>query len=290
MAVRFHVLASGSNGNACVLDVDGFGILVDFGLSPRMLAPRMKQCGVSWDRIHVVLLTHEHTDHWQQTTLAHLAKQRLPIHCHTEHVKAFDASPRAFAALDSARLFRHYEPGQRIALNADCTCTPIELSHDCSVTCGFRFDGPGWSIAYAADLGCWTKALARQFADVDLLALEFNHDVAMQLASGRHPRLIRRVLGDAGHLSNDQAAKMVAEILKISTPGRLQHLVQLHLSRDCNRPELAAAAARRTLERLSVDFSVHTTDQQRAGPSITLGDATVTSRELFAQALLPFGE
>jgi phosphoribosyl 1,2-cyclic phosphodiesterase len=175
-------------------------------------------------------------------------------------------------ALASLGLIRHYEPGERLKLHGDCTCTPIPLRHDAGMTCGFRFEGRDWAIGYAADLGSWHAKLARQLADVDLLALEFNHDVAMQLASGRHPLLIRRVLGDDGHLSNDQAADMLAHILRLSEPGRIKHVVQLHLSRECNRPALASAAARQALEILGLEIPVHTTVQGKAGPTIRLGE------------------
>ena len=164
------------------------------------------------------------------------------------------------------------------------------------MTCGFRFEGTGWAIAYAADLGCWTPELARQFADVDLLALEFNHDIQMQLASGRHPLLIRRVLGDCGHLSNDQGAALLSEILKISEPGRVRHLVQLHLSRQCNRPQLAEAAAQQVLDRLAIDLQIHTTSQDHAGPSIELGKIATTLSQwqtrppAFVQPVLAFPE
>src|SRR5260370_2460078 len=110
MPVRFHVLASGSSGNACVLDVGEFGVLVDFGLSPRQLAPRMRRCRVSWERIHAVLLTHAHTDHWQAATLSHFAKLRLPVYCHAEHVNELDRHSLAFTALSAARFIPPYQP------------------------------------------------------------------------------------------------------------------------------------------------------------------------------------
>ena len=117
MRVKFHILASGSSGNACVLDVGGFGVLLDFGLSPRQLAPRMKACRVSWDRIHAVVLTHMHTDHWQAVTLSQFAKLKLPVYCHAEHVAEFNQSNRAYAALDAAGLIRRFEPGAPLQLN-----------------------------------------------------------------------------------------------------------------------------------------------------------------------------
>ena len=138
MSVRFHVLASGSSGNACVLDVGGFGVLVDFGLPPRRLTPRMQRCRVTWDDIHAVVLTHTHSDHLNATTVSHLAKLRLPIYCHAEHLDGFNRESRAFAALESAGLLRHYEPGERLQLHADCACVPIALAHDGAQTTGFR--------------------------------------------------------------------------------------------------------------------------------------------------------
>jgi phosphoribosyl 1,2-cyclic phosphodiesterase len=297
MAVHFHVLASGSSGNACVIETDGFGVLIDFGLPPRLLEPRMKRCRISWERIHAVVLTHMHADHWHPTTLSLLAKRRVPIYCHEEHLGDFNRESRAFAALESAGLFRHYRPGVGFPLHADCRCIPISVKHDAEVTCGFRFEGADWAIAYATDLGCWTPALARRLADVDLLALEFNHDVEMQLTSGRHPRLIRRILGDRGHLSNEQGADLFAEVLRLSAPGRVQQLVQLHLSDDCNRPDLAERAALRVLDSLALDMPIHTTSQGRAGPSLQLGKPTAAARRRittdgrrFKQPLLAFPE
>ena len=289
MRVRFHVLASGSSGNAGVLEAGGFGVLVDFGLPPRLLAPRMSRCRISWDRIDAVLLTHGHTDHWNATTLSHLAKLRLPIYCHEDHRSFFNQETRAFKKLTADGLFRPFVPGQPLQLGPDLRCLPILLQHDCSMTCGFRFDGPEWAVGYAADLGSWKPELAQQFADVDLLAIEFNHDVEMQLVSGRHPMLIRRVLGDAGHLSNEQGAALLAEVVRRSQPGRLRHLVQLHLSQECNRPELAESVARKTRESLGIELSIHTTEQGRAGPTITLGPATSDfSCPQFIQPMLPF--
>jgi phosphoribosyl 1,2-cyclic phosphodiesterase len=289
------VLASGSSGNACVVEANGFGVLIDFGLSPCQLEPRLKKLRLSWQRIDAVVLTHAHTDHWRPTTLSHLAKLRLPIYCHQEHLNEFNRASRAFAALDAAGLFRHYEPGDRLHLHAGMHCEPIALAHDAAKTCGFRFEGAGWSLAYAADLGSWTPSLAGRLADVDLLALEFNHDVPMQLASGRHPMLIRRILGDQGHLSNEQAAALLAEVLRQSA-GRVKHVVQLHLSRHCNLPELAAGAARQVVDHLAVDVEIHTTWQGQAGPSLQVGRPFSRPRRLTAKAnnvsqpLLPFAE
>ena len=58
-----------------------------------------------------------------------------------------------------------------------------------------------------------------------------------------------------------QAAALTAEIINRSIPNRLQTLVQLHLSRDCNRPHLAQRSVEAMLKELSHPCEIHTADQ-----------------------------
>jgi hypothetical protein len=97
------------------------------------------------------------------------------------------------------------------------------------------------------------------FDGVTVLGLEFNHDVRMQLASRRPEMLIRRVLGDHGHLSNDQAVQFLRNLLD-RCGDRLGHVVQLHLSRECNRPAVAAAAGRSALAGTAVQLTTASQD------------------------------
>jgi hypothetical protein len=265
MTVHFQVLGSGSSGNASLLEIDGFGVLVDLGLGPRQLAGRVRDAEPLWDRVHAALLSHVHGDHWNENTLRMLLRRSVALHCHPEHASFLQQFSPTFNAMASAGLVHEYAVDAAIPLGSACRCVALSLAHDGGATCGFRFEGlargGAWALAYAADLGSWDRTLARRLANVDVLALEFNHDVGMQLGSGRSPHLIRRVLGDHGHLSNKQAAALFAEVLRQSKPGRLLHLVQLHLSRQCNRPELAELAARQILQRTLATVEVHTTCQ-----------------------------
>lgn len=277
MPLQFTVLASGSGGNASLLESDGFGVLIDLGLGPRQLAGRLAAVGASWHRVHAAVLTHTHGDHWKERTLAHLLQRGIPLYCHPEHAGYLRHYSPAFTGLVLRKLVRHYETGKPLELAAGLCCRPLEVCHDSGMTCGFRFDGPRSffgqpsALAYVADLGCWKPDLVEGVLDVDLLALEFNHDVGLERSSGRPWHLVKRVLGDRGHLSNAQAAALLAEVLRRSRPGRLRHLVQLHLSRDCNRPELAAAAARSVLAGRPDPVQVYTACQDRPGPTVVLG-------------------
>src|SRR5262245_8877570 len=85
MTLRFTVLASGSAGNASLVQADGFGVLLDAGLGPKQLAERLKEAGLSWANVHAMLLSHTHSDHWNDRTLEWFAKRGLPLYCHSGH-------------------------------------------------------------------------------------------------------------------------------------------------------------------------------------------------------------
>jgi phosphoribosyl 1,2-cyclic phosphodiesterase len=274
MQLRFTVLASGSAGNASLLQASDFGVLIDVGLGPRQLGARLTAVGLSWCAIHAVLLTHTHSDHWNERTLAHVRRRRIPVYCHPAHHEPLVAYGSEFGQLCADNLVRPYAHGEEFTLAPALRCRPLPLRHDGGPTFGFRFEGSAdfygqpWALAYAADLGSWTPDLAQALSDVDILALEFNHDVHMERTSGRSPYLITRVLGDEGHLSNEQAAALLREVLALSAPGRLRHVIQLHLSRDCNRPALAAETARAILTECAADVTLHTARQHEPSPTL----------------------
>jgi phosphoribosyl 1,2-cyclic phosphodiesterase len=281
MSVQFTVLGSGSSGNASLLNVDGFGILLDLGLGPRQIAARLKQAASSWETVRVVMLTHTHADHWNEKTFAYLSQQSIRLYCHADHLRALRQVSPSFGTLRASRMVRTYD-GDALLLDYGIRCLPIRVIHDGGATFGFRFDGVGdlftkpWSLAYVADLGSWNEDIVRALTDVDLLALEFNHDRELEHASARPRTIVDRVLGDRGHLSNEQAASLLAEVIRLSAAGRLQQVVQLHLSDECNRPTLAMAAVRRILGESGVAIQVHTAHSDRATPTIHVHRSTIS--------------
>lgn len=250
MTVRFTSLASGSAGNASLLEVGGFGLLLDCGVGPHVLTERLTAIGRSWDSVSAVLLTHTHRDHWNRLTLAHLRRLNIPLVAHADHFTTM-ATCREYDPMRRAGLLRTFAADEPFELRPSLMCRAVEVPHDSSPTFGFRIDGrdglfeSAWSVGYASDVGHPTEELATAFAGVDLLAIEYNHDVRMQRASRRPKMLIDRVLGSHGHLSNGQAGDLTRAIAET---GNLRAIVQLHLSRECNTPELAHAAATSALK------------------------------------------
>src|SRR5688500_6713033 len=176
MTLRFCVLGSGSSGNSSYLEADGSGVLLDVGLGPRRLAKGLAAAGASWERVRAAILTHTHGDHWTRSTLKHLLKRGIPLYCHREQAATLRRQTTLFRALEQAKLVSEYDALCPMRLGS-MHCLPFEVPHDDEPTCGFRIEGPAGTLGYAVDLGSWSERIARHLFDVDILAVEFNHDV-----------------------------------------------------------------------------------------------------------------
>jgi phosphoribosyl 1,2-cyclic phosphodiesterase len=276
MPARFCVLASGSAGNCAFVQGDGFGLLIDAGLGPRLIASRLASIGASWRDVNAVLLTHTHSDHWKDWTLGLLRRQGVPFYCSPRHHDGLNRCGGEFEPLLAADLVRSIDASNTLELTAGITVRPIAVPHDADPTFAFRIDGPPalfgpqWSIGYASDLGEARPELISAFTDVNVLAIEFNHCEQMERMSGRPRLLIERVLSEHGHLSNDQAADAVRAIVKSSDPKSLKHVAQLHLSRDCNKPSLARDAGLAALADVGSAATITTAQQYAASRIISL--------------------
>jgi phosphoribosyl 1,2-cyclic phosphodiesterase len=280
MELRFTVLASGSSGNCSVLQSGASAILIDAGLQRPGLLGRLEKAGLADVPLAGMVLTHTHGDHWNDSALSWLAGQGVPLYCHPSHHTAL-ARSAGFRSLLKAGMVHGYSSGETFEPCPGMSFTPHPVRHDAGATFAFRVESPpdlfGASaiLGLATDLGMWEEALADFFADADLLAIEFNHDVEMQRASRRPAFLIERVLGDHGHLSNLQAAELVRSVVARGS-GRLRHLVQLHLSRQCNRPALARRAAQ---EAVCGPVQVHTASQDRPLRTIPVTSSSCPQEE-----------
>ena len=290
MAVQFAVLASGSRGNSTLVRDHVAGLLIDVGLGPRELGQRLENVGSSWSQIAAAVLTHTHSDHVDSATFSELARRRATLYCHEGH-RAELAGKSGFQKLEQAGLIRSYDE-RPFMTTTGLRLEPIRLRHDGGPTYGFRIEvsaerrGRLVSIGYLADTGTWSETMADSLADVEVLGVEFNHDPAMQKSSGRPQFLIARNLSDEGHLSNGQAADLVQAILSRSRRKTLRHLVLLHLSEQCNQPDLAIRAAREAIQRERHHPEIHAARQSPAHPNLWINPGERSPRSLRFDASL----
>ena len=273
MGLQFAVLASGSRGNASLIrSKSGQGLVIDCGLGARDLTRRLEEVGASWDALRAVLLTHTHGDHVTIAALSKLVEHRIAFYCHEGHrpnLSRFDS----FHRLDSAGLVRTYDDRPFLA-PCGFRVEPIELSHDGGPTFGFRVEAKGdrrsrpSTVGYLTDSGTWNNRIADALAEVDLLGVEFNHDVDLQRDSGRDPWTIARNLGPLGHLSNDQGAALVSAVFERSQTRAPRHLVLLHISEQCNQTSIALKTARLAVRNSGRSATVHIGQQGYPSPNL----------------------
>lgn len=231
--LRFSVLGSGSGGNCTAIVLNGCPprvILIDLGLSPRQTRKRLQAVGLTFGEVTDVVLTHLDSDHFQSgwATALHHA-DRVTVRVHQRHASMLRAT-----GLHPARMAPMDDDG--VVLEPERThLAPIHLPHDRTGAFGYLLEHEGARFGYATDLGRVTDDLLRAFDPVDALALESNYDPALQHASNRPDFLKRRIMGGAGHLSNEECLEAAR---RIDARQRLEHLALLHLSRQCNCPHL----------------------------------------------------
>lgn len=241
--MQICVLGSGSSGNCTVVRIGDRALLLDAGFGPRAVAKRLAAIGMSLSDIDAILLTHLDRDHFAPTWLPAIHRHDIRLLCSERHVYALYAHPPA-ASVDARRLRREGQldvfddrPFTLPLRSADVSVQPIPLAHDRTGTLGYRLAAESGHLGFATDLGRVPDELITAFADVDLLAIESNYDPPMQRRSPRPAMLKRRIMGGAGHLSNEQSFDAVRAIAAASNRPP-QHVVLLHLSRQCNDPQI----------------------------------------------------
>jgi phosphoribosyl 1,2-cyclic phosphodiesterase len=238
-------------------------MLIDAGLSPRLTARRLKAFGVSLHDLDAILLTHLDSDHFHRGWLRAIERfgLRLRIRIHHRHRSA---AWRTGVSMRHAELFR-----EGVGLDGCAHATSVLLAHDDCGSVGYVIEHASLRLGYATDLGCVSPSLLREFVDLDALAIESNYDRQMQVRSARPWFLKRRIMGGAGHLSNQQCLEAVR---KIDERSRLAHVALLHLSRQCNDPELVrqlyAREAPHLVDRLTITSQRHPSPLLRVEPGM----------------------
>jgi len=241
--MRFAVLGSGSKGNALVVDGGGVRVLIDCGFSPKALRARLRALDLTLADIDAVLITHGHSDHIRGASALAGGMRKL--------VYATFGTHKMIARSGGITNWAEIEPNVPFEVGGLCF-RPFPTPHDAPGSVGFTVDDGDARLGLCTDLGDPAAHVAEALSEVDSLYLEFNHDLEM-LRHGPYPdRLKRRIAGPYGHLSNAEAARLLAASLGTS----LRRLVLAHLSEVNNTPQLALDAARAVVDGRDISVGV----------------------------------
>ena len=247
--MRFASLASGSKGNALLVEYASTLVMIDCGLTLKAVEERLAALGRDPRDIAALFVTHEHGDHVRG--VATLAKRyRMPV-----WMTAGTASSGIARTLPVTKIFDCSRP---LAVG-DITIEPFPMPHDAREPCHFTAVAGGRRLGMLSDAGHVTRHIRERFAACDALAIEFNHDLDALWAGSYTQELKRRIASPHGHLNNGQAAELVETVAH----DALQWVVALHLSEANNTQQRVRCALEGAL-RGRPDARAHLATQHEA--------------------------
>ena len=229
--MRLVSIASGSSGNCIYVGSEHSHILVDAGISNKRIEQGLNEIGLKGSELDGVVITHEHSDHIKG--LGVLArKHHVPIYGTKETLEEVAANTKLGEY--PKELLHPVLPDADFQIG-DLTLEPFSIHHDAANPVAYRVSHESKSVAVATDMGHFDQYIIDHLQGLDALLLEANHDVNM-LETGPYPYYLkRRILGDHGHLSNENAGRLLNYILN----DKLKHILLGHLSKENNYARLA---------------------------------------------------
>ena len=249
--MQICVLNSGSSGNCLFLSSGGTSILVDAGITYINIRKRLEAIGHSPAELSAVLVTHEHTDHCIALPMLCQKNPGLTLYANYETSRGVEDVLRKQIKPDCPLRWANFETGDTFEVGA-FTVESFGIQHDTADPVAFVISDGSKRIGVATDFGYVTEVVKRHLSGCDALVIETNHDVDMLMESDRSWVLKQRIVGRNGHLSNEQAA----ELLAYAYSDRLRVVFPAHVSGDCNTPELAQHAVRIALRALKCEDRV----------------------------------
>ena len=235
--VRVVPLGSGSSGNATLVEFGERRLLVDAGLSARELNLRLEAVGVAPRQLSAILLSHEHHDHARGLE-RFAVKAGVPVFTSPETLAALNLAPRHLGR------WHPFEPGVPFEAYG-VTVDPFSIPHDAADPVGFVLESSGVRIGIVTDLGHATTLVVERLRGCHILIVEANHDDDL-LVRGPYPwALKQRISGRLGHLSNEEAATLLAATVE----DDCQAVILAHLSESNNTAALAQRAVAKALAR-----------------------------------------
>ena len=250
MTLRFSVLASGSSGNAFYIESNQERILVDAGLSGKEMDRLFGEIRVDPTTLTRILVTHEHSDHIKGLGIM-ARKYNLPIYANK---KTWDAMESRLGklTLDQKFIFNLEE----VKTFGDMDVASFGVSHDAVEPMFFTFHKGDHKVALVTDLGYVSERIKKTIEGADAYIFEANHDVNM-LRMGRYPWSVkRRILGDTGHVSNEDCGLALSDIIG----NRTKRIYLAHLSKDNNMKDLARMSVQNILQERGIHLDIYDTD------------------------------
>ena len=219
-----HVLASGSKGNMVLLSSTSGWIAIDCGISKNKMLKKLETLNINIRDIKHLMITHEHSDHTaglkSMMQLNHLNSIYLTKGTYDVLKETIDEGHATFHQIMPEVLFSIDQ----------YNITGFLASHDAKEPIGIVVSSGSHKVVVGTDTGYIDEVYEPILKDADVYLIEANHEPQKLLASPRPMHLKKRILGEKGHLNNDDAAMFINRMMK----HKKTHWIVMHISEDCN--------------------------------------------------------
>lgn len=237
--LRVSVLASGSTGNITYVESDQVKLLVDCGFSGKKAIELLSKIDRKPEDLDAILVTHEHSDHIKGVGIL-ARKYGLDVYANE---KTWQAMEPKLGKLKTEQKV-HFSKEKTLTLG-DIDISSFGVSHDAIDPQFYTFQKNNKRFVMLTDTGYVSDRMRGYVKDAEAYLFESNHDLSM-LRMGRYPwSLKQRILGDKGHLSNEDGALALAEIIGDKT----KRVYLGHLSKENNVKEIARSTVEEILIR-----------------------------------------
>ena len=234
--MRLCSIASGSSGNCIYVGSEATHLLVDVGISGKRVEVGLNGLALTGRDIDGILITHEHSDHISGLGVIS-RKYKIPIYATQGTIQAIQKA--GGRNMPDESLFCEIEADSKLVIK-DLMVNPMRISHDAAEPVAYRIGYGDKKVAICTDLGVYNDYTVECLKGMNALLLEANHDIKM-LQAGPYPYYLKqRIMGDRGHLSNENTGRLLNRILHEG----LETIILGHLSKENNIPELAYEAVR----------------------------------------------
>jgi len=223
--MELAALASGSSGNCFLVKNKDKAVLIDAGISTKMIIERLAELNQKPEIIKGIFITHEHSDH---TRGANVFSKIFSI--------PIFATKKTFRNMGLCSDYNRtitIKNDETIKI-AGMTIGAFPKSHSAADPVSYMIKTDK-TAAIITDAGYACNNVIDNVRSSDFLFLESNHDEIM-LKNGPYPAFLKKwIRSDEGHMSNMQASLCVLE----HASSKLKNIVLSHLSKTNNTPKLA---------------------------------------------------
>lgn len=254
----FCPLYSGSRGNMLFLEGGGVRLVIDCGFTGTAAKAALDAKGIDIATIDALLVTHDHSDHTHGVGVL-ARKYRIPVYANAGTFAAMAPIVGNIPA-DRMRVFE----SEREFYIGELNVLPVPTPHDAAEPVGFVFTSGDKKLSVFTDIGCFEEDFFDYAAHSSLMLLEANHDVEL-VKVGPYPYpLKRRILGNKGHLSNDDCAKALIRLYNLG----VRRAILGHLSDSNNIESLAMETVRQAMRSADIpddEFSLYLAHRDKLG-------------------------